>query len=149
MTSLSERGFTLVEILVVLAILGLALGLVAMRGSPGHRGLSFEGTATGIVGALRQARSEAVIAGRPVRFVVDTAARTWRIDDGAPNALPAGIDVALSTITGETSGERVAAFRFAPDGSATGGAIVLSQGGQSIRIGIDWLTGKVGVAHGP
>jgi general secretion pathway protein H len=148
MTSPSERGFTLVEILVVLAILGLALGLVAMRGAPGHRGLTFEGAATSVVGALREARSEAIIAGRPVRFVLDTAARAWRIDDGAPNVLPAGIDIAVNTITGETSDQRVAAFRFAPDGSATGGAIVFSQGGQTVRIDIDWLTGKVGVAHG-
>jgi hypothetical protein len=37
-------------------------------------------------------------------------------------------------------------FSFAPDGSATGGVIILGTPGRRILVGVDWLTGRVDIA---
>jgi general secretion pathway protein H len=56
--------------------------------------------------------------------------------------------VEILTIANERQSERVADIRFNPDGSSTGGRIVLADGHRSIDIGVDWLTGRVSIANG-
>ena len=45
-------------------------------------------------------------------------------------------------------GDTLAAIRFAPDGSASGGRIRLAEGEHRILFGVDWLTGRVSVSDG-
>ena len=49
---------------------------------------------------------------------------------------------------GEQSGEGVAAFRFRPDGSSSGGKVTFSGHGQTASINVDWLTGRTHVDWG-
>jgi len=43
----------------------------------------------------------------------------------------------------------MAAIRFYPDGSSTGGSIDLSVNGEGYRIKVDWLTGGVSLDGDP
>jgi len=147
MTSRSEAGFTLMEILVVLAIIGLALGLIAVRGSPGNRTLALEAAATGIAGDLRQARGQAVYGNIPVRLMIDLERRTWSLGNGPRHGLPPEVAVEFLTIASAVVGKGVAGVEFAPDGSSTGGTITLRDGARVVRITIDWLTGRVRIVH--
>ena len=63
------------------------------------------------------------------------------------SAIPPGFAITLLTVRGETSSDSVAAIRFEPDGSATGGRIGLNDGRHVFTIDIDWLTGAVRVSH--
>ena len=83
MTSRSEAGFTLIEVLVVLAIVGLALGLVAVRGASGNRTMALEAAATGLAGDLRQARSQAIYGNAPVRLMLDLGGNNMAAAVGA------------------------------------------------------------------
>jgi prepilin-type N-terminal cleavage/methylation domain-containing protein len=66
-------GFTLIEMIVVLVVLGLALGLVMTRGPVHSRRLELDATARQVAGALRLARSRAIAEERGVAVVLELA----------------------------------------------------------------------------
>jgi len=140
-------GFTLIEILVTLAILGFALMLFVGYKAPWSTALDLKGTAAELAQQLRLARAEAIARDRPVEFALDLAHHAYRIDDGPAHPLPGRLAVQMLTIVGEQQGPGAAAIRFNPDGSATGGRISLSAGRRRIAVGVDWLTGRVAVAE--
>jgi general secretion pathway protein H len=130
------NGFTLIEMIVVLVILGLMVGLIVARGPLHSQRLDIEAAARGLAGALRVARGQAMAEHRPV--VVIVAANAYRVDRAPSHAVPT--DVALS-------GD--AAIRFAPDGSSSGGLIAVQGGMTRVGIAVDWLTGRVRLTSQP
>ena len=138
-------GFTLIEILVVLAILGFALVLVIGYGPPVSRGLDLRGSAAALASGLRLARSEAIVRNQPVTFDLDLAGHRFRSGSGKVRQLPPRLAIELLTIAGERKGH-VGDIRFNPDGSSTGGQIWLASGGRKIMVGVEWLTGRVSIA---
>ena len=137
----SAGGFTLIEMLVVLAVLSFALGLVALHTPARARPADTATVAGELARTLRLARARAIAGDRVVRVVLDTEARTVALD-GAVTTLPDSIAVAVSTRAGLVAGA-VAAIGFAPDGSSSGGEIELAAPGHHARIDIDWLSGRV------
>jgi general secretion pathway protein H len=138
-----RAGFTLIEVIVTLAILGLALVLIAGYKPPWSRGLGLRGTASELAAGLRSARAEAILRNRPVALELDVAGHRYRVGEGAVRTLPPQITVALLTITGERQSATVSGIRFNPDGSSTGGRISIVDGTRGIAIGVDWLSGQV------
>ncbi|MEA5097972.1 MAG: GspH/FimT family pseudopilin [Burkholderiaceae bacterium] len=65
-----ERGFTFIELLVVLVIAGIALGLTALNAMPNER-QALQGEAQRIALLLQLARDEAIVRNRPVAFEVE------------------------------------------------------------------------------
>ena len=141
-----EAGFTLIEIIVTLAILGLALVLIVGYKPPWSGALGLRGTAAELAAQLRLARSEAVLRNRPVAFEVDMAAHQFRIGQRAARQLPLRLDIVLLTIAGEQRDATKGDIRFNPDGSSTGGRITLADGARKMAVGVDWLSGRVTVA---
>ncbi|RJF97565.1 GspH/FimT family pseudopilin [Noviherbaspirillum saxi] len=64
------RGFTLLELLVVLVIAGLLLGMVAFNAMPGER-QALQNEAQRIALLLQLARDEAIVRNRPIAFEAD------------------------------------------------------------------------------
>ncbi len=142
-----SAGFTLIELLVVITILGLALALIAGHGPARSAGLEGKAAAADLAGGLRQARARAIARNRPVDLVVDIAAHRWAIDGQKPQSVPANFAIAVLTVKGETRDDSIAAIRFEPDGSSTGGRIGLNSEDSRFAIDIDWLTGAVRVSR--
>jgi general secretion pathway protein H len=140
-------GFTLIEILVVLAVLGFAVALIAAYKAPWSATLDLKGAAAEVAQGLRLARAEAIARDRPVEFALDLAHHSYRVGDGPVRPLPGHFAIQLLTIAGEQLAPGAAAIRFNPDGSATGGRISLSADHRQIAVGVDWLTGRVSVAE--
>ena len=143
-----SAGFTLIEMIVVLAILGMTLALFTAYRSPWSRTLSADGAASQLAADLRLARSQAIASNRPVLFSVDLPGHQYRVGTGDVRHIPGELRIELLTIANERQSERIADIRFNPDGSATGGRIVLVDERRRIDIGVDWLTGRVSIADG-
>jgi len=65
-----QRGFTLIEILVVLVIIGIMVGLVSVRMMPDDTEL-LRTEAERLALLLEQTRDQAVVAGEPIGFSVE------------------------------------------------------------------------------
>lgn len=147
MTSRSRQaGFTLIEMIVVLVVLGLVLGLVVTRGPVRSRALEARAAASRLAAALRNARGEAIVANRPVTLVLDVAQHSYRVDRGSPTVLPPEMALSVIAASGETLGGRLGGITFEPDGSSSGGRIEIRDGTRRMQVGIDWLTGRVSIA---
>src|SRR5579864_1942693 len=88
-------GFTLIEVVVTLAILGFALLLIVGYKPNWSGGLGVEGTAAELAGGLRLARSEAIGSNRPVRFALDVVGHRYRVGDEVPRPLPPDLSIQL------------------------------------------------------
>jgi general secretion pathway protein H len=135
LASPAVSGFTLIETIVVLVILGLALGIVA--GFLPRRNTTLELTAatSRVAGALRLARSRAMVEGHPIPFAMLPGGHGFRLDDSQVNFGPS-----VTVVMAEPR------ILFAPDGSTTGGSLRVVVGGKQRVVVVDWLTGRVAVA---
>ncbi len=143
----AEAGFTLLEVVVVLAVLALGLGLLAARGPPRSAALEIRAAAVELAQALRLARARAIARNAPAGLTLDLARRSWRVDGSPERALPPAFALSVRAAGTETLGDRLGAIRFAPDGSSTGGWIEISDGRRRVQIGVDWLSGRVTLAE--
>jgi len=140
----ANNGWSLVEVLVVLAILAL-VAAVALPGPPIlGRGPSISLVAADMAARLRAARSIAIAQNRDVAFALDTDRRTYAVAGvGAPQAIPANIGLSVTTARTLIRESREAQFVFFSDGTSSGGTVRLSDQHQSVAIGVEWLTGAV------
>ena len=140
-------GFTLIEVLVTLAVLGFALIVLTGYKPPWSRTLGLKATAAELATGLRLARSEAIASNRSVAFNVDVNGHRYRVGPGKLRSLPPQFSIELLTIAGEKRHEGVGDILFNPDGSSSGGRVTLADGQRSMAVGVDWLTGRVSVAN--
>lgn len=142
------RGFTLVELVVVVALVATAMALAATVFSAGLPGQQLRGATLELAAQLRYTRAQALVTGLPQQFQLDTRTREWQAPNRHQGRLPAKIDVVATVAREEQPAPQIAAIRFFPEGAATGGRIVLKRGSAVWRIDVDWLTGEVAVARG-
>ncbi len=143
-----DAGFTLIEVIVVLVVLGLVGGLVLSRGPAHSVALDMRLASVSVAQALRLARTRAIASNQGVSVVFDTQAGTLQVGAAPPRSLPPGLEMAVTATADQSRGPR-AAIRFLPDGSSTGGRVNLAGNGRSVQVGVDWLTGRVIAADAP
>jgi general secretion pathway protein H len=125
-------GFTLLEILVVLVLLGLLTAVAGARFAS-VRQPSLAEAGRDVTSELRAYRSQAMQTGKPVQV----AASGVRV--------PAGFELSAERQGQATGDDGPAGVLFLPDGRSSGAVFVLSGGAEQERITVDWLTGEVRV----
>ena len=139
-------GFTLIEMLIVLAVLGAVIGVVISHGPPRSQALQTRAAAGALAGMLRAARATAIAKDADVTVAIDAKHHSFAGDGGTVRMLDPAIDITVlpPTLPGP---EGVRLIRFSGDGSATGGTVLLGRGHAQLRIEVEWLTGRVKVAN--
>jgi general secretion pathway protein H len=125
-----------VELLVVLAIIGMSLAIAVPLLARHVTGASLNAAASQIRAALRGARSTAIAEDRPVVFRGDPGGGYW-------------LDRRHFTLPMMASGERLrvavdggAQISFYPSGGSSGGRIRVVSGDAQRRLAVDTLTGR-------
>ena len=141
-----QAGFTLLEIIIVLAIGAMAYAMILGIPFRGASTADLKAAARTLASGLRQAQTMAITTRRDASLTLDMDAREYTLPgETEARHLPKGIDLKLYTAQSEVSSERKGAIRFYPDGSSTGGRITLSVGERKYLVDVDWLTGRVSI----
>jgi len=136
------RGFTLVEVMVVMVIIALIMGLVGTSMSSSISAAQSRAATRKVVASLRYTRARAIIEKKEKVFLVNTETRSYMAPGRKQVNLPEGVDVTITTARSELTSEEVAGIRFFPDGGSTGGHIELTVNEREYRINVAWLTGE-------
>jgi general secretion pathway protein H len=143
-----SRGFTLLEVLMVLVIAAAGYALVVRFTGAGVSGAELKSAARAVAAGLRDARGTAIATQESAAMLVDLDRRTIEAPGGKPHALPERLELKLYTAQSEVRDERHGAIRFYPDGSSTGGRVTLAAGERKLLVDVDWLTGRVSIKEG-
>lgn len=139
----SLSGYTLLELLVVVALMGLLIGLVPTRMGAGG-GAELRAAARSIAAGLKQARATAVGQRIETVFQLDLTNKKFMVTgDAREHQLPKEVELKLFTGQQEVITDKVGGIRFYPDGGATGGRVTVFAGEQKFEIDVDWMTGRI------
>jgi general secretion pathway protein H len=144
-----DNGFTLLELIVVMAILAMAAVIAFPSATSSRRGLTADAAALNFASALRIARAEAIRSNREQMLVLNVARRSYSAAGlRVARAIPTDVAVSYEIPPAEQSTDATAAVRFRPDGSSSGGTFRFAAHRKSASVAVDWLTGTARVALG-
>ena len=139
-----EAGFTLIEIICVLAIVGLVAAIALPAFPTGTSRARLEGYALDISALLKGDRNAAIRTRSPVATTLSAQGKFVRSGaNGGGVQFPA--DVGFDAILAQRCGERRvgSTIDFFPSGLSCGGTIALSRQGVGFQVRVNWLTGGV------
>lgn len=144
-------GFTLMELLIVLSIAGLLVSLSAPLYSSAVPGARAKAEVNELIVTLRDTANAAVSAGRETHVRFDPQTMSYAAGNSRPVALGNGTELIVEASLDPTrrpaddSEDGIVTMSFFPDGSSTGGTILLRRASSNYMLGVDWLTGRVEV----
>ena len=139
-----NKGFTLLELTVVLFIVVLGFSVIGINLSSGNDSAELKVAARDIVSAFRFARGQALMSHQEMVVTFDISENTYSVSgrDKVYN-IPETIDLTVVTAQSEIISKGLGSIRFFADGSATGGRVTLERGKAAWQIDINWLTGQI------
>jgi general secretion pathway protein H len=144
-----SRGFTLLEILIVVSIIALSYTLLPKIFFSGVSGADLKSNARQVAGGLKLARDAAIYSRKSAFLSLDLGNRAFTVDgDAKVHQLHPEVELKLFTAQDDLVSDTVGTIRFFPDGSSNGGRITVGSGARKYLIDIDWLTGRVTIDEG-
>ena len=145
----ASRGFSLLELILVLMVLGLSSLVVLPSIDKGLRDHQVRRSALALAAAARDLRSQAVYDGIPQQLVLNLPQNSYLLAGAREVHLPTEVKIA-GVEGGEAMDRGMHRFLFFPNGSVLGGKISVAGVGNSVSYGIrlEPLTGKIEVLGG-
>jgi general secretion pathway protein H len=138
-----QQGFTLIELVAVIVLIGIALTVVSMSFGKSMSSAKVQAASRDLVAALRYTRGQAIVTGKQAALDLDIANNTYQAPRKAMVKLPKDMHMVLLTAESEQTGATSGRIRFFADGASTGGHISVLMGQREWRINVSWLTGEV------
>ena len=155
---IASGGFTLLELLVVLALAGLLMSLVPSLISAAIPGAKLRIESRDLAASLRDSRNRAIATGEILNVTIDLDPPQYIADNKKPHELPSSITIAARKelqLQSDYSLQQVAGspedkfrIRFYPDGSSSGAVITLQRDLLAYTVSVDWLLGSVSMMAG-
>ena len=145
-----QRGFSLLEMLVVIVIIGASYTLLPKLIFSGVSGAELRSNARAVATGLRLTRDAAINTRREAVMTLDLENRAFTVaNDSKIHKLHEELNVKLYTSQSDLITDKMGAIRFYPDGSSNGGRVTVSAGGRGFEVDVDWLTGRVTIKDAP
>jgi general secretion pathway protein H len=138
-----QRGFTLLEIVVVMVIIAAAavLGVMALTG--GSERVQLHASTKQIAANLRYTRAQAIATGLPQRFTIDPRGHAWQAPNGRHGTVPEALGIHFTGARQAQPQADVGAILFFDDGASTGGRVQIAGKRAAWNVDVAWLTGEV------
>jgi general secretion pathway protein H len=145
--SRQSRGFTLIEIILVVLLLALAMTMVPRLVGSGVSGADLKSNARAIASAMKVTRDAAINTRRDQFVTLNVNSREFTTTaTDTVYRLHEKVTLKLFTSQADQINETTASFRFYPDGSSNGGRVSVIANEREFAIDVDWLTGRVTVS---
>ncbi len=142
-------GFTLIEMLAVLAILAIVVLAFSFGSGKSIDTARFRALMVRTSAAISDGRADAIRSTQERVFYVDLKRRLMGYPKGGQLlAIPPGVDLTATVAQSEQYADGSVGIRFYPTGSSTGGTLAFAFRGQTYEIRVNWLTGNVALVHG-
>ncbi|MDE2085730.1 MAG: GspH/FimT family pseudopilin [Xanthomonadaceae bacterium] len=138
-----QHGFTLIELVAVIVLIGIALSVVSLSFSKSMTSAKVQAATRDLVAALRYTRGQAIVTGKQAALDLDIQSDTYQAPGRPIVKLPKDMRMVLLTADSEQTSATSGRIRFFPDGASTGGHISVRLGEREWRINVSWLTGAV------
>ena len=138
-----SRGFTMIEMIVVIVLIGIVASVVAFSFARSLSSARIQAASRDLVAALRYTRGQAIVKGEQKVLMLDLEKNAYQAPGKGEIALPKDMVMRLTTAQKELTSENAGGIRFFPDGSSTGGNIAVVLGEREWRINVGWLTGEI------
>ena len=140
----SERGFTLLEMVCVLALIALMAGVLLPFVPRNTSRARLQGYALQAAALLKEDRNAAIRRGTGVATFVDAGSHTIRSGSNT-DMIRIPDDVHFETLLPRTCNQREAlsTISFFANGTSCGGTIALTRLDTGFEIRVNWLTGRV------
>ncbi|HSW39436.1 MAG TPA: GspH/FimT family pseudopilin [Acidobacteriota bacterium] len=155
MRNSGDRGFTLLEMILVVLILSMVMAVAYPALSRSSTSLNLRTTGRDVLTAIRFAREQAVTQQTGMRLLIDRENQELLLTDSLGDGLrryvlPADVKIIRFAIYGTELFDEVLTMRFLPNGSADSVEVLLRSGsGTQLRIISDPLTGTGGIRTDP
>lgn len=146
-----EKGFTLLELLVVMAILGLLSMAVMPQMLPVLDRIRLQSDARDVAQALRAARQQAISTGKPAAVYIYPYASLYRVQDGKNLPFREGVKC-VDTSLAPAYSDGPPACTFHPSGvplPRAGTVVLANQRGEKAYIIVNPVVGRVRVSNSP
>ena len=137
------RGVSLLEMLLVIALIAGASVLAMAAFGGGMAGMQLRGEAREIAAQLRFTRTHAIATGQPQRFTINPRAHAWTAPRNRRGTLPEALGVTFTGAREPQPRDGEGAIVFFADGASTGGRVQLRRERAAWNIDVAWLTGEV------
>jgi general secretion pathway protein H len=144
MTKACERGFTLLEMVCVIALVAMVAAVLLPLVPRNTSRARLQGYAIEAASLLKADRNVAIRRGTEVSTLVDATSRAIR-SGATAQLIRIPDDVRFEALLPQSCRQRAAlsTISFFADGMSCGGAIALTRLDNSYEIRVNWLTGRV------
>ena len=142
MWSRSNRGFTLLELIVTMFVILLTMGLAVPMIGRSSDAIRARADVAGFSAVLRHARERAITSRQSHAVVIDPAARRITVLAGADGEVKETRAIS-ERLTVQATPPPALTVGFEPEGTSSGGDYRVTAGSVVYRVTVDPITGRV------